>query len=164
MEMGPAFPRFSVPSLGCPGPSGPILGFVWWTHWPPHVLAGLGSWRWPWASWKTPFKTWWIELSSPICPFVFLNEYFPCPNSSLFLLRWCYYYDKGYCYIITTIKIFLLNTVGLQCVNFCSTAKWLRYIYSFFHYCLSQGTGYSSLCYTVKSHCLSILNAIVYKY
>ena len=33
--------------------------------------------------------------------------------------------------------------------------------YSIFHYGLSQETGYSSLCYTVGCHCLSILNVIV---
>ena len=39
------------------------------------------------------------------------------------------------------------------------------YIYSFsfifFHHVLSQKTGYISLCYTVGSHCLFVLNVIV---
>ena len=42
------------------------------------------------------------------------------------------------------------------------------YIHSFshtiFHHVLSQEIEYSSLCYTVRPHCLSILNVIVYIY
>ena len=40
------------------------------------------------------------------------------------------------------------------------------YVHSFhitFHHCLSQEIGWSSLCYTVGPHCLSILNEIVWK-
>ena len=36
--------------------------------------------------------------------------------------------------------------------------------YIIFYHGLSQETGYSSLCYTVRPHCLSILNAIVCSY
>ena len=58
--------------------------------------------------------------------------------------------------------------VNLQCsVNYYCTAKWLShiYIYSFsditLHDIPSQGTRYSSLCYTAGSHCLFIPKAIV---
>jgi len=57
----------------------------------------------------------------------------------------------------------------LQCyVYFCCIAKWPSHIYThthyfshtIFHHSLSQETGYSSLCYTVGPHCLSIPNVV----
>ena len=38
------------------------------------------------------------------------------------------------------------------------------YIYILFHYNLSQYTEYSSLYYTLRPHCLSILNLIIFTY
>ena len=67
--------------------------------------------------------------------------------------------------------LFFWSIVDLQrCASLCCTAKWLSYthrdilfiyIYTLFHYGLSQEIGYSSLCYTVGRCCLSILNVIV---
>ena len=60
--------------------------------------------------------------------------------------------------------------VDLQCsVNFYFTEKWPSQIYIYthtfshiiLHHVPSQVTGYSSLCYTAGSHCLSTLNATV---
>ena len=55
--------------------------------------------------------------------------------------------------------------VDLQCfVNFCCTAKLYikhSFCYIIFYYGPSQEIGYSSLCYTVRPHCLSIPNVIV---
>ena len=62
----------------------------------------------------------------------------------------------------------LQSIVDLQCcANSCCTAKWPGHTHThslssiIFHHGLSQETGYSSLCYIVGSHCLSILNIIV---
>ena len=71
--------------------------------------------------------------------------------------------------------IFIFSHIfDLECfVNFYSTAKWPShthththiyiYIHSFsyiiFHHVPSQATGYTSLCYTARSYCLSTPNA-----
>ena len=152
---------------------------------------------------------------------------------------WCWYYwsinhpcnDKGIdiflrnhchliCFYLLYYYFFIKSIVDLQhCANFCCTAKWLSYTYTFFKYdfpswsipgdwnfaCFlffiflrflflpillifhvlsistvqqsdpvtliytfffshrppSQVNGFSSLCYTEGSHCLSTANAIV---
>ena len=63
---------------------------------------------------------------------------------------------------------FSWSIVNLQCfTSFCCTAKWPRHKHIYitfliiFYHLLSQDISYSSLCYTVVSHCLAILNAIV---
>ena len=56
------------------------------------------------------------------------------------------------------------SEIDLQCCsNLCCTAKWLSYIhiYILFHCGLSQDIEYSSLYYTLRACCLSILNVIV---
>ena len=65
-------------------------------------------------------------------------------------------------------KNFYWSIVDLQCcVNFCCTARWFSNTYRYilfhilFHYSLSQGIEYSSLCYTVGPCCLSILYIIL---
>ena len=73
----------------------------------------------------------------------------------------CQDYSNDIFYIFTFLKIkFVLHC----CTHFCSTAKRSSPIhtcslsYILFHHGLSQETGYSSLCYRVGPHCLSILN------
>ena len=62
---------------------------------------------------------------------------------------------------------FLLMYGWLQCcASVCCTAKWPSHNYIYipciiFHCGLSQETGYTSLCYAVGPHCLSVLNVVV---
>ena len=67
---------------------------------------------------------------------------------------------------VYNLIFFNWNIVDLQCcVNCCYTAKWCRYIHSFwnlfFHYGLWQNVEYNSLCCTVGPYCLSILYAFL---
>ena len=65
------------------------------------------------------------------------------------------------------LNLFCWSIIDLQyCVNFCHTAKWFSctFIYTFFHtfpWWFIKDIVYSSLCYTVRPFCLSILNIIV---
>ena len=65
-------------------------------------------------------------------------------------------------------NVFYWTTVDLQCcVNFCCTEKWFSYTYVYilshilFHDGLLQDIEYSSLCYTGRPYCLSLLFMIV---
>ena len=70
---------------------------------------------------------------------------------------------KSWTWLVTNTFIFIID---LQyCVNFCSIAKLVSYTYVLFHiifyYGLSQDIEYSSLYYTGRPCCLSILYIIV---
>ena len=57
-------------------------------------------------------------------------------------------------------KFYFIETVDLQCINFCCIYIYIHY-HILFHYGLSQAVEYSSLCYTVGLCCLSILHVTV---
>ena len=77
------------------------------------------------------------------------------------------------CNIIQFYFLKKIITLDLHCsVNFCFTESWPSHTYIHIHifsciillHILSQVSGYGSLCYTTGSHCLSILNVIVFIY
>ena len=80
----------------------------------------------------------------------------------------------GFCFCLAQLWLnfyflsFDYSIVDLQCcANFCCAAKWPSHTYIqslsyiIFHHGLFQETIYSSLCYRVGPHCLSILSVIV---
>ena len=91
--------------------------------------------------------------------------------TSLFYIHLLFTYFLNFLWVSCLFLIFCLflywNIVSLKCVIFRCTAKWLHctyisiYFQIFFPYRLLKNIEYSSLCYTVGPHWLSILYIVV---